>query len=171
MINCAGLSSIQKIQQTRDLYEQSRHAITNDDQAAWSVSLDVLQLTTSTLLSKRVDSFSPPLAARRLLLLLLWQLYRNITFHTIRQQSSVAMGTAGWDLIPPVVWEASFATRPRADFRVFMCAVTQQLPPPGRGHVGVRLLCKTWNSFFPSSQFGDNTAFIPHQRLVLFLRR
>ena len=34
---------------------------------------------------------------------------------------------------------------------VFMCAVTQQLPPPGRGRGVVRLLCETWNHSCPSS--------------------
>ncbi len=79
----------------------------------------------------------------------------------------------GWAIEIVCLWLSEKCTLPehtrlRADLGVFMCAVTQQLAPWGRGRVVVRLLCETCP--LPPQRW-DNTSFIPHQRLVLFLWR
>lgn len=67
----------------------------------------------------------------------------------------------------------STRTRPRADLGgIHVCPLRSNYRRQDGGRVVVRLLCETWNCFCPSSSWRrDNTAFIPHQRLVLFLWR
>lgn len=84
----------------------------------------------------------------------MYQVIRNTTFYTITPAVTVAMGMTDWDFMPLIVWIVHFAWVHEAESwfgGVFMCAVTQQLPPSGRGCVVVRLVCETWNCFCPSS--------------------
>lgn len=102
------------------------------------------------------------------------QVIRNITLPTITLAVAVAMGTADWDCM--IVWAGHFAWAHEASswfMRGNSCAVTQQLSVSGRDRVDVRLLCETCDRFgsFVVTCRSDNTASVPHQRLVLFIWR
>lgn len=84
----------------------------------------------------------------------MWQVIRNTTFHTITPAVAVAMGTGRLRLYASDCLSSALCLSARGRgliWGVFMCAVTQQLPPPGRGRGVVRLLCETWNRSCPSS--------------------
>lgn len=88
--------------------------------------------------------------------------YQKHHFPYNQQAVAVAMGTSGWDFMPVIVWVVHFAWAHEAESwfgGIHVCRYAAITSVRTR-RVVVRLLpFIIW----------DNTAFIPHQSLVLFL--
>lgn len=103
----------------------------------------------------------------------MYQVIRNTTFYTIRPAVTVAMGTTDWDFMPLIVWIVHFAWVHEAESwfggGIHVCryaAITAV-----RTGLLWDLSVKPGIASALHHQQRDNTAFILHHRLVLFLWR